>query len=309
MTTIIDVWEAHRHELRQKIIELGKVHIVNLVMALEKHQLIHQNTTDIVVEMSEQDAGEMVVQLVGSEIASTPTALSHFLNIKTFGVQPSAETIEDKVNSLGSIMIPGMLPRMPLLALPPTTGASSHDTESPTHHDHSNAASSSNTQSEGGEDGRIHTVPSIQPPKRIWSLTVDTGNMCYPQSEQAPTPSNTSSPIDYLNQDRAPNPVDRMSPQGIRANDSGIVFDLRISEVQRSLSGTSESSSDSGLLEGASSPLKEKFQRIKGENRELKKRNLELEEENLGLKHEVSELQEKSVILQQKIGIRKRNRS
>ena len=178
MTTIMDVWEAHRHELRQKIIELGKVHIVNLVMALEKHQLIHQNTTDIVVEMSEQDAGEMVVQLVGSEIASTPTALSHFLNIiKTFGVQPLAETIKDKVNSLGSLMIPGMLPRMPLSALPSTTGASSHDTESPTHRDHSNAASSSNAQSEGSEDGRIHTVPSIQPPKRILSLTLDTGNV------------------------------------------------------------------------------------------------------------------------------------
>ena len=92
-----------------------------------------------------------------------------------------------------------------------------------------------------------------------------------------------------------------MSPQGIRANDSGIVFDLRISEVQRSLSGISESSSDSGLLEGAPSPLKEKFQKIKGENLELKKRNLELEEENLELKHEISELQEKSVILQQKM--------
>ena len=170
MTTIMDVWEAHRHELRQKIIELGKVHIVNLVMALEKHQLIHQNTTDIMVKMSEQDAGEMVVQLVGSEIASTPTALSHFLNIiKTFGVQPLAETIEDKVNSLGSLMIPGMLPRMPLSALPLTTGASSHD--------HSNAASSSNTQSEGSEDGSIHTVPSIQPPQRILSLTLDTGNV------------------------------------------------------------------------------------------------------------------------------------
>ena len=59
MTTIMDVWEAHRHELCQKIIELGKMHIVNLVMALEKHQLIHQNMTDIVIEMSEQDAGEL----------------------------------------------------------------------------------------------------------------------------------------------------------------------------------------------------------------------------------------------------------
>ena len=134
-----------------------------------------------------------------------------------------------------------------------------------------------------------------------YCLSLLTQVTCYPQSEQAPTPSNTSSPIDHLNQDRTPNPVDRMSPQGIRANDSGIVFDLRISEVQRSLSGISESSSDSGLLEGAPSPLKEKFQKIKGENLELKKRYLELEEENLGLKHEVSELQEKSVILQQKI--------
>ena len=72
-------------------------------------------------------------------------------------------------------------------------------------------------------------------------------------------------------------------------------------EFQRSLSGTSESGSDSGLLEGASSPLKKKFQKIKGENRELKKRNAELTEENLGLRHEVSEWQESYAFLQQQI--------
>ena len=274
MTSISDLWEAHRDELCVKVIELGKVHIEKLVMTLSEEQLIDQNVIDIVVEMSEQETVETVLQSVGSRIASNPTALSHFLNIiKKFGIQPLAETIRDKVNSLGSLMIPGMLLHMPLSALPPIIGASSHDTGSPTHHDyldiqsdHSNAASSSNTQSEGTEDGRIHTVPSIQAPQRILSLTVDTGNMCYPQSEQAPTPSSTSAPIDHLNQDRTPNPVDRMSPLGIPANDSGIVLDLSNSEVQRSLSGTSESSSDSGLLEGASSPLKKKFQKLKGEN-------------------------------------------
>ena len=82
---------------------------------------------------------------------------------------------------------------------------------------------------------------------------------------------------------------------------------LDLPEVQRSLSGgTSESSSDGGLLEGASSPLKKKVQKWKGENRELKKKNLELEEENLelneenlGFKHEVSELQKNVYIYKQ----------
>ena len=89
---------------------------------------------------------------------------------------------------------------------------------------------------------------------------------------------------------------------------------LDLPEVQRSLSGgTSESSSDGGLLEGASSPLKKKVQKWKGENQELKKKNLELEEENLelkeenlelkeenlGLKHEVSELQKNVYIYKQ----------
>ena len=313
MTTISDVWEAHRNELCGKLIELGKVHLEKLVMILSKEQIADQNMTDIAVEMSDKETVEMVVQSVGSKTASDPTTLSRFLNIiKTFGIQQLAETIEDKMNSVGSLMIPGMLPHMPkgkgtpaLPALPPIIGASSHDTRNPTHQDiqsnHSNATFSSNTQSQDIESGRIHTVPSIQAPKRILSLTLESGNMSYALSEQATTLNSTSEPtLDHLNQDR-PNQADKMSPEGIRANDSGIQLDLSNSEVQRSLSGTSESGSDSGLLEGVSSQLKKKFQKIKGENRELKKRNAELTEENLGLKHEVSEWQKSYAFLQQQI--------
>ena len=157
MTTISDVWEAHRDELCGKLIELGKVHLEKLVMILSEEQVADQNMTDTAVEMSDKETVEMVVQSVGSEIASDPTTLSRFLNIiKTFGIQPLAETIEDKMNSVGSLMIPGMLPHMPkgkgtpaLSALPPIIGASSHDTGNPTHQDiqsdHPNATFSSNT--------------------------------------------------------------------------------------------------------------------------------------------------------------------
>ena len=158
-----------------EVIELGEVHIEKLVMTLSEEQLIDQNVTDIVVEMSEQETVETVLQSIGS---SNPTALSHFLDIiKTFGIQPLAETIKDQVNLVGSLMIPGMGKGTPAVsALAPIIGASSHDTGSSTHHDyldiqsdHSNAAASSNTHSEDTEDGRIHTVPSIQPPQRISS--------------------------------------------------------------------------------------------------------------------------------------------
>ena len=313
MTTISDVWEAHRDKLREKLIELGKVYLEMLVMILSKEQIIDQNVTEIAVEMSDKETVEMVVQSVGSKIASDPTTLSHFFNIiKKLGIQPLAETTEDKMNSVGSLMIPGMLPHMPkgkgtpaLPALPPIIGASSHDTGNPTHQDiqsnHSNTTFSSNPQSQDIESGRIHTVPSIQAPKRILSLTLESGNMSYALSEQATTLNSTSEPtLDHLNQDR-PNQADKMSPEGIRANDSGIQLDLSNSEVQRSLSGTSESGSDSGLLERASSPLKKKFQKIKGENRELKKRNKELTAENLRLKDEASKLQKECVRLQKEI--------
>lgn len=108
MTTISNVWEAHRDELCEKLIELGKVHIEMLVIKLEERQLI--DMTDIIIKMSAQEIVEMVVQSVGNRIASNPTVLSNFLNIvKTFqGIQPLAETIEDEVNSLVSLMIPGM---------------------------------------------------------------------------------------------------------------------------------------------------------------------------------------------------------
>ena len=296
MTTISDVWEAHRDELCEKIIELGKELIEELAMTLEEQQLIDQNMTGIVVELSEKDAGEMVVQSAGIKIASNPTALNHFLNIiKIFGIQPLAKTIEGKVKSL---MISGTFKHMPkgkgtpagLSALPPIIRASSHGTGSPTRYDkqsdHSNATS--NTHSESAEGGRIPIVPSIQDAGKS-SLTLGTGNMCYSPSEQAPKLNNSSQP---LNQG-SPNPVDKTSPQGIASNDSGIMVDLGNSSeveatnfgstqasppVQRSHSATSDSSSDNGLLEGMSSPVRKKFQEMKVKNRELRNENWELKE-------------------------------
>ena len=57
MTTISDVWEAHRDELCGKLIELGKVHLKKLVMILSKEQIADQNMTDIAVEMSDKETG------------------------------------------------------------------------------------------------------------------------------------------------------------------------------------------------------------------------------------------------------------
>ena len=294
MTTISDVWEAHRDELCEKLIELGKVHIEMLVIKLEERQLT--DMTDIIVKMSAQEIVEMVVQSVGNRIASNPTVLSNFLNIvKTFqGIQPLAETIEDEVNSLVSLMIPGMRPKgkgTPAPSAPPLiSGASCHATGSPS--DHSNTASCSNTQSEDSEYGRIHTVPSIQVPQRMPSLTLDTGNVL---CQQASTLSNTSQPLNHLNQG-SPNPGDKTNPQGI-PNDSGIIVDHSKSSevevtnldptkasplVQRSQSGTSDSS-DSSLLDGVPSPVRKKFQKMKVKNWELRKEIWELKER---LQHE-----------------------
>ena len=58
--TTNDLWEAHRDELCE-VIELGEVHIEKLVMTLSEEQLIDQNVTDIVVEISEQETVETVL--------------------------------------------------------------------------------------------------------------------------------------------------------------------------------------------------------------------------------------------------------
>ena len=91
-------------------LELGQVHIEKLVTALEEHYLIDQTVIDVIVEMSEQETAEAVLDSAGRIVTSNPTALSKFLDtIKTFGMQPLADTIRGKVNLSESSMISGML--------------------------------------------------------------------------------------------------------------------------------------------------------------------------------------------------------
>ena len=334
MAAISEVWEAHRSELYEKIIELGQVHIEKLVTALEEHHLIDQSVIDVIVEMSEQETAEAVLDSAGRIVTSNPTALSKFLDtIKTFGMQPLADTIRGKVNLSESSMISGMLQHMPrgkgAPALSPLPAIPGSPIFLYMQNDHSIAASNSNTQSGDAKGGRTPSLPFVQAPGKS-CLTPGTVNMVYPPSNQASTLNSTSPYPEHLNQGRTHNPVDGTNLQGIPPNDSGIVLELSNSSgmettdfdsalasppVQRSHSGTSDSSSDTGLLEEASSPIRETFQemkvvirgskkekqKLKEENQELNEEIQELKERNLGLKlelqkrHEVDDLQKKPV--------------
>ena len=171
--------------------------------------------------------------------------------------------------------------------------------------DHSIAASNSNTQSGDAKSGMTPSVPVQAPGKAC--LTPGTVNMGYPPSNQASTLNSPSPYPEYLNQGRTHNPVDGTNLQGIPPNDSGIVLQLSNSSgiettdfgsalacppVLRSHSGTSDSSSDTGLLEEASSPIRKKFQEMKVVNQGSKKEKWKLKEENQELKEVNQELEE-----------------
>ena len=310
MAAISDAWEAHRSELYEKIIKLDQVHIEKLVTALEEHHLIEQNVINV-VEMSEQETAEAVLDSAGRMVTSDPTVLSNFLDtIKTFGMQPLADTIRGKVNLSESSMISGMLQYMPrgkgAPALSPLPAIPGSQLFLYMQNDHSIAASNSNTQSGDDKGGRTPSLPFVQAPGKS-SLTAGTVNVGYPPINQASSLNSTSPYPEHLNQGRTHNPVDGTNLQGIPPNDSGIVLELSSSPgmettdfgsalasppVQRSHSGTSDSSSDTGLLEEASSPIRKKFQEMKVVKRKLKEENQELKEVNREQKEEIKELKE-----------------
>ena len=309
MAAIREVWEAHRSELYEKIIELDQVHIEKQVTALEEHHLIERSVINV-VEMSEQQKAEAVLDSAGRIVTSNPTALSNFLDtIKTFGMQPLADTIRGKVNLSESSMISGMLKYLPrekgAPALSPLPAIPGSTMFLYMQNDHSIAVSTSNSQSGDAMGGRTLSVPFVQSPGKS-CITPGTVNMGYPPSNEASTLNSTSPYPDHLNQGRTHNPVDGTNLQGIPPNDSGIVLELSSSmettdfgsaltspPVQRSHSGTSDSSSDTGLLEEASSPIRKKFQDMKVEIRASRKEKQKLKEENQELKEEIQELKEK----------------
>ena len=321
MAAVSEVWEAHRSKLYKKIIELDQEHIENLVTALKEHHLIDQSFSD---EKLEQETAEAVVDSAGRIVTSNPTALSNFLDIiRTFGMQHLANTISSKVNLSGSSMISGMLQHMPigkgtpaLSPLPPIPGSPIF---SYMQNDYSNAASNPNTQSGDAKGGMRPSLPFVYASEQS-SLTPSTGNMGYPPSNQASALNSTSLYLEHLDHGRTQNPVDGTNLQDIPPNDSGIILELSNSSgmettnfgstppVQRSHSGTSDSSGDNVLLEEVPSSIRKKFeamkvkirgskkekQKLKKENQELKKVNQELKEVNQELEEENQELKERN---------------
>ena len=312
MAAVSEVWEAHRRELYEKIIELDQERIENLVSAIKKHHLIDQSLID---EMSEQVTAEAVVDLAGRIVStSNQTALSAFLDIiKTFGMQPLADTISSKVNLSGSSMISGMLQHMPrgkgtpaLSPLPPIPGTPIF---SYMENDYSDAASNSNTQSGDAKNEMRPGLPFVHGSGQS-SLTPGTGNMGYQPSNQASALNSTSLYVEHMDHGRTQNPVDGTNFQDIPSNDSGVILDQSNSSgiettnldstppVQRSHSGTSDSSGDNVQLEKVPSPIRKKFEAMKVEIRgskkekqKLKEEIQELKERNLGLEFELQKKQ------------------
>ena len=318
MAAVSEVWEAHRRELYKKIIELDQEYIENLVTTLKEHHLIDQRFND---EKLEQETAEAVVDSAGRIVTSNPTALSSFLDIiKTFGMQPLADTIRRKVDLSGSSMIPGMLQHMPrgkgtpaLSPLPPIPGS---PTFSYMENDYSDAASDSNTQSGDAKGGMRPSLPSVHGSGKS-SLTPGTGNMDYPPSNEASALNSTSLYLEHLDHGRTQIPVDGTNLQDIPSNDSGIILELSNSSgiettnfgstppVQRSHSGTSDSSGDNVPLEEVPSPIRKKFEAMKvkiqgskKEKQKLKKENQELKEVNQELEEEIQELKERNLGLE-----------
>ena len=265
MAVNTEIWVG---ELCEKIKEMDMSQIEELVRTLENKYLVDKGTSAVVPGMSRQKIAEMI-ESVGKKIASDPAALKSFL---------------DAVKQL----LPSHLLKLYQLS-------DFESTQTLNALDPGSISPSYGLQSTAMVPVHMLNAPRARPEALV---TEATGVKIPPNIYY---PVNSASPDSHM----MPHPTEENEMlQGIPPNDSGLVLDLTDSEtgmfnssskfmvpqVQRSFSGTSDSS-DSSQLEGIPSPVRQKFQKMKNENRDLRKQNLDLTEENQELKRELKGMQ------------------